>query len=148
MQNKNKFRFNVILILGMLLLTSFAYAQNAPPLSFEEEKELVRSASMQNSGNALYQTATDENHKGLKVSWFYVAAPLGLILLFLAVVEVKRKTDHLRLLSWHRSNKDEALKTYVSTNLKKGFSKEQIRSALIKNNYNQKEVEEAFKGMK
>ena len=41
-----------------------------------------------------------------------------------------------------------ALRTYVTTNLRKGYIKEQIRNALIKNNYNNKEIKEAFKGIK
>ena len=41
-----------------------------------------------------------------------------------------------------------ALRTYATTNLRKGYSKEQIRNALVKNNYDNKEIEEAFRGLK
>ena len=66
----------------------------------------------------------------------------------LAYIEAKRKKDHARLLINQRNNKSEALKNYIAANLKKGFKKEQIRDALIKNNFNAEDVEEAFKGVK
>ena len=78
----------------------------------------------------------------------YILGPLLFVLLLLGYIELKRKKDHLGLLSWQRNNKAAALKSYVSNNLKKGFSKEKIRNALIKSNYNSKEIEEAFRGMK
>ena len=42
---------------------------------------------------------------------------------------------------------DELMK-YVNLNLKKGFSRQQIRNALVRANYNGYEIEESFRGIK
>ena len=80
--------------------------------------------------------------------WLYVAGPIALILGMLAYIEVRRKKDHARLMVMQRNNKSGMLKNYVSANLRKGYRKEQIKNALIKNNYNNQEIEEAFKGIR
>ena len=84
----------------------------------------------------------------INYNWAYISGPIALILGLLAYIEVKRKKDHARLMIKQRNNNAEALKNYVEKYIKKGYSKEQIRNALIKYNYNNQEIEEAFKGIK
>lgn len=81
-------------------------------------------------------------------SWLYVAFPLILVAGLLAYVEVKRKKGHVELTNESRRNKMDSLKSYVEGNLKKGYNKGQISDALAKNNYNSREIEEAFKGLR
>ena len=97
--------------------------------------------------NHIISTQQDENSNS-RFSWLYIAVPLGAIFGMLTIFEVNRKKEHIKLMAWHRNNKSEALKNYVAANLKKGFKQEQIRNALIKNNYNNQEIEEAFKGIR
>ena len=40
------------------------------------------------------------------------------------------------------------LRNYITDNLKKGYGKEQIKNALIKNNYNPQEIDEGFKELR
>ena len=97
------------------------------------------------------KAAQQQNNKidfGFDFKILYIATPVILILGFLALVEVRRRNDHTRLMAWHRGKKVESLKEYISINMKKGFKEEQIRNALYMNGYGLKEIEDAFKGMK
>lgn len=80
--------------------------------------------------------------------WLYIASPIVLIIGFLFIVEWRRKSDHAQLMSRYHGQKSDNLRNYVATNLRKGYKKEQIRNALIKNNYSNKEIEEAFRGIR
>ena len=40
------------------------------------------------------------------------------------------------------------LRSYIISNLKKGYTKQQIRNALLKNKYTSKEIEDAFRGIR
>ena len=115
-----------------------ASANSAPALSLEEQKVLTQS-------NAQDTTNTPSS---FKLNWFYVAAPGLLIVLFLGYLEIKRTVEHRGLMAYHRQQKNLALRNYVAANLRKGFGKGQIRNALAKNNYNNHEIEEAFRGIK
>ncbi len=84
----------------------------------------------------------------ISFSWWYIAAPVLLIIVFLAYLEVKRTKDHAELMRHMKQQNTLALKNYVMTNLRKGYNKEQIRNALIKNNYNKEEIEESFRGLR
>lgn len=86
--------------------------------------------------------------KPLNLNWLYIALPLLLIFGFLAYIEVKRKNDHKMLMQQVQQQSILTLKNYVTTNLRKGYGKEQIRNALVKNNYSNQEIEEAFKGLR
>ena len=86
--------------------------------------------------------------KSLNLNWLYIALPLLLIFGFLTYIEVKRKSDHKALMSQVQQQSILTLKNYVTTNLRKGYGKEQIRNALVKNNYSNQEIEEAFKGLR
>ncbi|MBI2652325.1 hypothetical protein HYX00_02560 [Candidatus Woesearchaeota archaeon] len=84
----------------------------------------------------------------LNLLWLYIALPLLLIFGFLTYIEVKRKNDHKALMSQVQQQSILTLKNYVTTNLRKGYSKEQIRNALLTHNYSKDDVDEAFKGLK
>ena len=86
--------------------------------------------------------------KQTNFSWLYVAFPIFIVVGMLTYIEVKRKKDHIKLMSQTKQYKVDSLKNYVQNNLRKGYGREDIRSALIKNNYNSQEIEEAFKGMR
>ena len=124
----------MLVIFCLLLLASFAFAQNVPALSLEEEKSLIKSAAMENS-------------KGFKLSWLYVLFPVVIAALFIGYHEFGRKKWHMEFNAHKRQQSALALRAYVASNLKKGFKKEQIKNALIKNNYKNHEIEEAFRGM-
>ena len=109
----------------------------APALSVQEQQ--VLNENPKENKNIL---------SGLKLSWHYGIIPLIGILAFLAYVETKRKIDHARLLVKHRDNKAELLRNYIQNYLKKGYSKEQIRNALVKYSYAPNDIEEAFKEIK
>ena len=98
------------------------------------------------------QDSTPLNVEGqenqLKPSWFYVAFPLILVAGLLVYVETKRRRDHSQLESQSRHNKVDSLKGYVQNAVQKGYSKEQIVEALMKNNYDQDMIEEAFRYQK
>ena len=110
-------------------------ANSAPALSLGEQKVLTQS-------NAQDTTNTPSN---FKLNWFYVAAPGLLIVLFLGYIEIKRVKEHKGLIFNYKQQKNLALRNYVAANLRKGFGKGQIRNALVKSNYNSKEIEEAFR---
>ena len=80
--------------------------------------------------------------------WLYVAAPAVLVVLFLGYLEIKRLKEHAQMIQKHASIKNNELKNYVMTNLRKGYTKDQIRNALAKNSYNKQEIEEAFREIK
>ncbi|MBI2652789.1 hypothetical protein HYX00_04960 [Candidatus Woesearchaeota archaeon] len=100
-------------------------------------KQFVESAAKQNE---------DKSTKSL--IWLYIALPLLLIFGFLTYIEVKRKNDHKMLMQRVQQQSILTLKNYVTTNLRKGYSKEQIKNALVKNNYSNQDIEEAFKGLR
>ena len=89
---------------------------------------------------------TQKTQPNLK--WLYVILPIILILGFLVYVEVKRKKDHILLMQKKSGQNIDALRKYISTNLQKGFSKDKIKAALVKNNYSPHEIEDAFKRTK
>ncbi|MEK6967245.1 MAG: hypothetical protein AABX51_01290 [Nanoarchaeota archaeon] len=66
-----------------------------------------------------------------KSIWPYIAGLLLLVLAILLSVRFRKKANPLR--------------NYVAANLKKGYTKEQIRNALLKNGYSNKEIEKAFR---
>lgn len=82
------------------------------------------------------------------LNWLYIVAPILLIFGFLAYIEVNRKKAHIDLIRQHKEQSIISLRNYVTTNLRKGYSKKQIRNALVKNNYNNQEIEEAFSGLR
>ena len=102
------------------------------------------SQERQISGSSSTPLSEKDKKFNFSIKWLYVAAPLVLIMGFLLFVELRRKSDHAQLLSKHQSQKADVLKTYVAANLRKGYSKDQIRNALLKNNYSVKEVDEAL----
>ena len=66
----------------------------------------------------------------------------------LTYIELKRRNEHTKLMRQRKQQELAALKNYAITNLRKCCVKEQIRSALLKNNYNVAEIKESFKGVK
>ncbi len=63
---------------------------------------------------------------------------------FHGYIEFSRLKDQKNLNKTHREEILSELRKYITTNLKRGYSKEQIRNALIKAGWNSQEVEEAF----
>ena len=74
---------------------------------------------------------------GLGILWVYGLSIITII--FIVLMYIRKSNGKMRALD---------LQQYIKSNLKKGFSKEKIRNALIKNNYKNHEIEEAFRGMK
>ena len=67
----------------------------------------------------------------LPKSWMYTAVLLVLILAVLVFIQLRKKASPLR--------------GYVKDNLRKGYTKEQIRNSLLKNNYSREEIERALR---
>lgn len=89
------------------------------------------------------KSADTQPNKNL--NWFYTALPLAIVFGLLTYIELKRRNEHTKLMRERKQQELAALKNYVITNLRKGYSKEQIRNAMIKNKYSNKEIEEAVK---
>lgn len=156
MQNKKQIGILAIVILNLFIFLTLALAQaldlneNAPALS-PEEQAILSEASLKNDeyvNSAPVASETDEDSKVSSLKWYYVAVPVFLIVLFLGYVEIKRVKEHKSLIASHQQQKNLALRNYVVANLRKGYTKGQIRNALIKNNYSNQEVEDAFKGIR
>ena len=81
-------------------------------------------------------------------SSLYIILPLLLVFGLLVLIEINRRKNNAGLTQTHQKQNINALRSYVTTNLRRGYGKEQIRNALIKNNYNSKEINEAFKGLR
>ena len=130
----------------------FANSAKNSSLQGEVPFKNIKDQSYLSAKNPIMQNhiiSTQQNENGnSRFSWLYIAVPLGAIFGMLTIFEVNRKKEHIKLTAWHRNNKSEALKNYAAANLKKGFKQEQIKNALIKNNYNNQEIEEAFKGIR
>ena len=92
-----------------------------------------------------FESETDERQP--RLLWFYISMPVFVVLL-LAFYEFKRIQGNKGLMSQRNQITRESLRNYVKTSLGKGFKKEQIRNALVKSKYSNKEIEEAFKGLR
>lgn len=78
-------------------------------------------------------------------NWAYIGiGVVALTLVFLAYLEFNRAKGHRKLGQQSKNQSAAALRNYVLTNLRRGYAKEQIRNALIKNSYSNQEIEEAF----
>ncbi len=81
----------------------------------------------------------------LNLNWLYVTTPIILVIGFLVFIELKRKREHAELIKRRENQKIITLRNYVINNLRRGYSKEQIRNALIRNGYSNKDVDDAFR---
>lgn len=104
----------------------------------EQEQNLIAEAAKE-------EQVPSEGTKPFGIKWPYIAALLILIAAFLSYLEITRINNHRKLMRQQTQHMKIALRNYVITNLRKGFTKEQIKNALVKNNYSKNEVEEAFK---
>ena len=91
------------------------------------------------------QLVTEQSETSLY--WLYAALPILLIFAFLAYVEIKRRHFHHELKQQKAQQNIQALKNYVITNLKRGFSRQQIINTLLQNGYTKQEIEEILKGI-
>ncbi len=121
------------------------------------DKILVNSLELLNPSQQLKQETADfkqlenlppKESSKLHIDWIFVLMPVLLILSYLTYLEMRRIKSHKSLEQQRQQQSNIALRNYVAINLRKGYNKEQIRSALIKNNYSNEEFEEAFKGLK
>ena len=124
---------------GKIIVESFNVKPNAPALS-QEEAAIIAAGEQENS--------VEPETRSFGIKWPYIIAPLALIVLFLGYLEIKRLQDHNQLTQKRALQKSGELRNYAITNLRKGYSKEQIRNALVKNNYTNQEIEGVFKGIK
>ena len=120
-------------------------SSQALPVSWDANDVIVQGRILEN--NIIVEsmslkpadTSTQSQVNKNNLTWISViiyGALITVILISLLLYRIIRRgsTNNLRL--------------YIIDNLKKGFSKEQIRKALIKANYSSKEIVEAFKGMR
>lgn len=120
---------------------------------YDNSQKEILSVALQNSANVIQNSEAEtalaqEQRNSLKLSWLYVLFPVVIAALFIGYHEFDRKKWHIEFNAHKRQQSAMALRSYVASNLKKGFKREQIRNALAKNNYNNHEIEEAFKGIK
>ena len=73
------------------------------------------------------------------ISPYMWAIPLGIAAVIILWVILKKKSF---------GGKDSKLKNYIESNLKKGYTRQQITVALLKNNYSVREINEAFRKIK
>ena len=98
--------------------------------------------------NNVSQKSEENKIHSKRLNWIYFSIPLIVVVVFLTYFKVKRNRGRAEMINQKRQQNAYALRSYVIVNLRKGYTKEQIRNALIKNNYTDKEIEEAFKGIK
>jgi|TARA_Y100000310_G_scaffold93932_1_gene91577 hypothetical protein len=81
-----------------------------------------------------------------KTSFFaeVITLVILLIIIIFGYIEFRRLKDQKNLNKTHREEILLELRKYITTNLKRGYSKERIRKALIKAGWNSQEIEEAF----
>jgi len=79
-----------------------------------------------------------EKKPGLRLNWLYVAVGVLVSVITFSLFHFYNR---------NKGNKSK-LKNYVLANLKKDYSKKQIRDALSRNGYSAKDIEEAFKGIR
>lgn len=94
------------------------------------------------------ETNLEQKREGFSLQWIYVAFPVFLVAVFIAFHEIDRKRWHSGFQEQKKEHKISELRKYASANLKKGFSRSQISQALSKGGYSNKEIGEAFKGIK
>ncbi len=92
--------------------------------------------------------ANKPGRKLFSLSWIYFASPLVLVGILIGSHEMRRKRHRAELFAERNVHRVTTLRNWAYSNLKKGYSKEQMKSALIKNNYNPNEIEESFRGIK
>lgn len=153
---KNKKPIQICLALFLLFISMAVLAQGAVPFESLVQKDasgpqvpfasLAQSYQAENAAKEL--SNAEEAAKNPSLSWIYVAFPIFIVAGMLTYIEVKRKNDHIKLVSQSKQNKADSLRNYVGTNLRKGYTKEQITNALAKNNYNSQEIQEAFRGIR
>ena len=81
------------------------------------------------------------------LDWIYFAAPLVLVGTLLASHELHRKKRIRALADERNMHRIVTLRRWASSNLRKGYTLTQMKSSLIKHNYNVREIDEAFKGL-
>ncbi|GEM_PF-2595522 len=111
-------------------------------------------SAAENSAEILSQPAkfenlqvAEESASKIKFTWLYFTFPVFILLGFFLYHEVERKKGHSDIAGQKRQHLLSGLRNYALSNMKKGYKKEQIKNALIKNNYDEKDVDEAFKGL-
>ena len=75
----------------------------------------------------------------------YIITAFALLAVFLTLYLFAKKSKRS---FYAKAQNRFKLKSYVASNLRKGFTKQQIRNALIKNKYSNQEIEEAFRGVR
>ncbi|MBI1934828.1 hypothetical protein HYS31_00150 [Candidatus Woesearchaeota archaeon] len=91
--------------------------------------------------------ASSESASKIKFTWLYFTFPVFVLLGFFLYHEIERKKGHSDIREQKRQHLLSGLRNYAASNIKKGYKKEQIKDALIKNNYSENDVDEAFKGL-
>jgi len=107
----------------------------------------AKTINIYDSGNnkVLEKQLTSNVQSPSTSSWIYIALPLIAILGLLVLIEFNRRKSHAKLIDKVNPQNTLNLRNYVVSNLKRGSSKEQIRSALVKNGYTNQEIDNAFK---
>ncbi|MBI2652420.1 hypothetical protein HYX00_03045 [Candidatus Woesearchaeota archaeon] len=99
-------------------------------------KEYIQSGVAKSIEESKQQTKEETKKSKLNINWLYISLPLILIFGLLTFIEIKRRKSHKEIMQTRQQQNISALRNYV---------KEQIRDALIKNNYNNQEIEEIFR---
>ena len=85
------------------------------------------------------ETQAKETPEKAGLSKMYLTGAAIVIAIFLLYIILKRRARAGSL------KQDAALRNYIATNLRKGYAKQQIRNALLKDGYSNQEIEEAFR---
>lgn len=126
------------------------YFSNAKLINIYDKNNInkILEIPIQSQPEALQVKEETKTMSKPNLNWLYIAAPIFLVISLLAYVEIERKKGRAELSRERQQHNVTTLINYATTNLRKGYSKEQIRNALVKNNYNNKEIEEAFRELK
>ncbi|MBI2650729.1 hypothetical protein HYX04_05475 [Candidatus Woesearchaeota archaeon] len=112
---------------------------------FEDAASIVLYDSGNNVIDSLQLQADFESP--LSIAWIYWIAPIAAGILFLVFFEISRLRQHNDLEQSRLDYRIIGIQNFILLNLRKGFSKDQIRNALLKK-YSKSEIDKAFGGIK
>jgi len=83
----------------------------------------------------------------VRYSWVFAVTFIIIIISF-AALELSRKKHESSLAKERYLQEELQLKTYISTNLRRGYTSQQIRNGLLKDGWNKDIVDNSFQGLK
>jgi len=130
------------------------YFENADVINiYDSKNNRILAVPVKHSQDSLpekadVQQAFSDSQQKISLNWIYLSLPILLVIIFLMYHEISRKGIYREMMNLRKQHNITALRNYAATTLRKGYTKQQIRNALVKNNYSKEEIEEAFRGIR